>query len=54
LTLRVGTLLDACPHLVDAKGPPGIPLRFHAEQGGEQATEVAALLDERAAAAAVT
>jgi hypothetical protein len=47
----VRTLLDAYPDLIDAKGPHGIPLRFHAEQGGEQAAEVAALLDERTAAA---
>jgi hypothetical protein len=48
----VRALLDAHPALVDAKGPHGIPLKTHAEQGGRQAEDVLALLDERAAAPA--
>ena len=40
-------LLDAFPELVSAKGPHGIPLRVHAEKGGEPAQAVLALLDER-------
>ena len=43
----VRAMLDAYPELVSAKGPHGIPLRVHAEQGGEQAKAVLALLDER-------
>jgi hypothetical protein len=45
----VRALLDAFPELVSAKGPHGIPLRVHAEKGGEQARAVLALLDERSA-----
>ena len=45
----VRAMLDAYPELVSAKGPHGIPLRVHAEQGGEQAQAVLALLDERPA-----
>ncbi len=47
----VRAMLDAFPALVDAKGPHGIPLRVHAEQGGDRAKDVLALLDEHAAAA---
>ena len=36
----VRTTLDAFPELVSAKGPHGIPLRVHAEKGGEQAQAV--------------
>ena len=43
----VRAMLDAYPELVSAKGPHGIPLRVHAEQGGEGAQAVLALLDER-------
>src|SRR5215208_7533438 len=43
----VRALLAAYPELVSAKGPHGIPLRVHAEKGGEQAHAVLELLDER-------
>ena len=33
------------PEVRDAKGPHGIPLRAHAEAGGEQARPVLELLD---------
>ena len=46
----VRSLLDVFPHLVDAKGPHGIPLRAHAEKGGDEAKEVVALLEQRATA----
>ena len=45
----VRAMLDAYPEVVAAKGPHGIPLRVHAEKGGERAQAVLALLDERAA-----
>jgi hypothetical protein len=45
----VRAILDAYPEVVAAKGPHGIPLRVHAEKGGERAEAVLALLDERAA-----
>ena len=38
-------ILAAHPEVRDAKGPHGIPLRAHAEAGGEQARAVAELLD---------
>jgi hypothetical protein len=44
----VRAVLDAFPEVVTAKGPHGIPLRVHAEKGGEQAAAVLALLEERA------
>jgi hypothetical protein len=44
----VRALLDAQPELRDARGPHGIPLRAHAEAGGDQARGVLDLL-ERAA-----
>jgi hypothetical protein len=44
----VRAVLDAFPEVVTAKGPHGIPLRVHAEKGGEQAEAVLTLLDERA------
>jgi hypothetical protein len=50
----VRSLLDAYPHLVNAKGPHGIPLSAHAAVGGPEAEEVVALLDRRAAASAVS
>jgi hypothetical protein len=37
-------MLDAHPAMRDALGPRGIPLRAHAEKGGERATEVLELL----------
>ena len=43
----VRAVLDSHPEAVAAKGPHGIPLRVHAEKGGEQAAVVLALLDER-------
>jgi hypothetical protein len=49
-TQVVRAMLDAFPHLVDAKGPHGIPLKAHAVAGGRDAAEVVALLDERSAA----
>ena len=45
----VRSLLDAFPQLIEATGPHGIPLRVHAEVGGEAAAAVLELLDERAA-----
>jgi hypothetical protein len=41
----VRAMLAAYPALVDARGPHGIPLRVHAEQGGEEARGVLELLD---------
>jgi hypothetical protein len=41
----VRAILTAHPELRDAKGPHGIPLRAHAEAGGEQARAVLELLD---------
>jgi hypothetical protein len=46
----VRSLLDVFPHLVDAKGPHGIPLRVHADKGGDRAKEVMALLEQRTSA----
>jgi hypothetical protein len=40
----VRAMLDAHPAMRDALGPHGIPLRAHAEKGGERATEVLGLL----------
>jgi len=40
----VQAILQAHPEARDARGPHGIPLRAHAEAGGEQAREVLALL----------
>ena len=40
----VRAMLEAQPTLRDARGPHGIPLRAHAEAGGEQAREVLDLL----------
>jgi hypothetical protein len=36
----VKAMLDAFPHLSASKGPHGIPLIVHAEQGGEEAKHV--------------
>jgi hypothetical protein len=41
----VRAMLVRFPSLVDARGPHGIPLRVHAEQGGEEAREVLELLE---------
>lgn len=41
----VRATLTARPETLDAKGPHGIPLRAHAEAGGEQARAVLELLD---------
>jgi hypothetical protein len=41
----VRAVLDAHPAMRDAKGPHGIPLRAHAEAGGEEARAVVELLD---------
>ena len=40
----VRAMLEAQPGLRDARGPHGIPLRAHAEAGGEQARAVLDLL----------
>lgn len=40
----VRAMLEVQPELRDAPGPHGIPLRAHAEAGGEQAREVLELL----------
>ena len=44
----VRAMLDAQPSLRDARGPHGIPLRAHAEAGGEQARAVLDLLETAA------
>src|SRR4051812_37581102 len=41
----VKPMLTAFPHLVDSKGPHGIPLKVHAQKGGQEAAEVAAFLE---------
>ena len=41
----VRTIVEAHPEVRDAKGPHGIPLRAHAEAGGEPARAVLELLD---------
>jgi hypothetical protein len=41
----VKPMLTAFPHLVDSKGPHGIPLMVHAQKGGQEAAEVAAFLE---------
>jgi len=41
----VKAMLEARPGTRDARGPHGIPLRAHAEAGGEQAALVLAYLD---------
>jgi hypothetical protein len=43
----VRAMLDAFPDLIDAKGPHGIPLAAHAAKGGDEASDAAALLNER-------
>jgi hypothetical protein len=43
----VRAILEAHPEVREAKGPHGIPLRAHAEAGGEQARAVAELLDPK-------
>jgi len=42
----VRAMLEAQPELRDARGPHGIPLRAHAEAGGERARDVLELLQE--------
>jgi hypothetical protein len=44
----VRAILAAHPYTREAKGPHGIPLRAHAEAGGEQARAVLGLLDSSA------
>lgn len=41
----VKPMLTAFPHLVESKGPHGIPLMVHAQKGGQEAAEVAAFLE---------
>jgi hypothetical protein len=41
----VRAMLERFPGLVDARGPHGIPVRVHAEQGGEEARAVLELLE---------
>jgi hypothetical protein len=41
----VREIVAAHPEMREAKGPHGIPLRAHAEAGGEQARAVLELLD---------
>jgi hypothetical protein len=41
----VRAMLDRFPELIDARGPHGIPLRVHAEQGGDEARGVLGLLE---------
>lgn len=43
----VSAILAAHPETRDSRGPHGIPLRAHAEAGGEQARPVLELLDEQ-------
>jgi hypothetical protein len=45
----VRAMLEAQPELRDARGPHGIPLRAHAEAGGDEAREVLDLLEGAAA-----
>lgn len=40
----VAAMLTAEPRMVNALGPHGIPLLVHAQQGGDEAAEVVALL----------
>jgi hypothetical protein len=47
----VRAILAERPETAEALGPHGIPLLVHAQQGGEQAREVLALLEERLGAA---
>jgi hypothetical protein len=47
----VRAMLDAQPELREARGPHGIPLRAHAEAGGDAAREVLDLLQGAAATA---
>ena len=47
----VRAILAERPETAEALGPHGIPLLVHAKQGGEQAREVLALLEERVGAA---
>ena len=42
----VRAILDTFPAMRDARGPHGIPLRAHAEKGGDAARAVLELLDE--------
>ena len=39
--------LDAAPDLIDAKGPHGFSLHFHAQVGGDDASDVLELLQQR-------
>ncbi len=41
----VRAMLDRFPELIDARGPHGIPLRVHAEKGGDEARAVLELLE---------
>ena len=41
----VRAMLGRHPSLVDAQGPHGIPLRVHAEQGGDEARSVLDLIE---------
>jgi hypothetical protein len=41
----VRAMLARYPSLVDARGPHGIPLRVHAEKGGDEARAVLELLE---------
>jgi hypothetical protein len=41
----VRAILERHPGLVDARGPHGIPLRVHAEQGGDEARAVLDLIE---------
>jgi hypothetical protein len=41
----VRAMLDRFPELIDARGPHGIPLRVHAEKGGDEARGVVELLE---------
>lgn len=41
----VRAMLAGYPSLVDARGPHGIPLRVHAEKGGDEARAVLELLE---------
>jgi hypothetical protein len=45
IDIFVAAMLEARPGTRDARGPHGIPLRAHAEAGGEQAALVLAYLD---------
>jgi hypothetical protein len=45
----VQSMLSACPAMIEALGPHGIPLLAHAQAGGEGSVEVVRLLEQEVA-----